>query len=74
MGITMTTRINSSLVPVELNLPDNTLGSDIVHEPIPEGMQWPQWVNGQWQEYNPDNDPAVIATRALEQSYYVIPS
>lgn len=68
----MATRINSSLVPEEYNLPEERTGNDIVHTPIPEGMQWPQWVNNQWQEYSANNDPMVIATRALEASYYRI--
>ena len=68
----MAIRINSSLVPEDKNVSDDITGVDIVHTQIPSGLLWPQWVNGTWQEYNMDNDPMVIATRKLEESYFKI--
>lgn len=65
-------RINSSLVPEDTNVSDDITGPDIIDTPIPPDIQWPQWVNNKWQEYNSDHDPMVIATRQLEDSYYKI--
>lgn len=68
----MAIRINSSLVPEDLNASDDLTGSGIIHTPIPSNIQWPQWVNGAWQEYSMDSDPMVLATRELEASYFKI--
>ncbi len=68
----MATKINSSLVPEQRDLPDNAVGENIVHIPIPENLQWPQWVANSWQEYSADNDPMVIKSRELEASYLTV--
>jgi len=53
--------LNSSLVP-EITLGDSHPGGPaVVDTPIPEGMKWPQWVNGKWQEYRMEDDPCVQA-------------
>ncbi len=53
--------INSSLVPEYSYNPD--MFSDdapcVVTIPIPEDIVNPQFVNGSWQEYSIENDPAV---------------
>ena len=54
----MATRINSSLVPELFDVP-STGNTNVIDTPIPEGMQWPQWVNNQWQEYRVEDDPCV---------------
>jgi hypothetical protein len=54
------TILNSSLVPEIINAPDNTPDTiAVVSIPIPDGIKYPQWVNGSWQEYDPANDPCV---------------
>lgn len=52
--------INSSLVPEKTDIPDDVPDTEVViSTPIPEGMKWPQWVNGTWQEYRQEDDPIV---------------
>ena len=64
----MATLINSSLVP-EREVDDSLSGPNIIMEPIPENVSWPQWVNNKWQEYSSDDDPMVIQSKQLEESY-----
>lgn len=53
-------QLNSSFVPELFDVPDDTPDSDtVISEPVPEGMQWPQWVNNAWQEYRVEDDPIV---------------
>lgn len=64
----MAIKINSSLVPVELDY-EGPVDSYVIDTEIPAGIQHPQWVNGAWQEYNSDNDPEVIRTKQYLQSF-----
>jgi len=54
--------IDSSLNCIRTDLPDDAEGINVVSTPIPEGIEYPQWVNNAWQEYNIDDDPLCQAS------------
>lgn len=64
----MAIKINSSLTPVDLEY-TGISGPDIILEPIPAGIGYPQWVNGEWVEYSATNDPEVQRTKTYTDSF-----